>query len=98
MKKIAFGMVIFILNISAQANVGKTLVIGDSLLEWGLGKRLAEAASQGGESCVLSVSGSKFEDWTEKQLKNRYGANIRHFVNGRNVSGGSEGKPLRTRI
>jgi len=80
-------MAIFVLNISAQANVGKTLVIGDSLLEAGLGKRLAQATSQGGgESCVLSVSGSSFKDWTDKQLRNKNGANIRHFVNGRTVS------------
>lgn len=65
----------------------KTLVVGDSLLEGALGATLAKSLSQNdNEACVLSVSGSRYDDWTKSTLKNRYGANQRYSKNGHSIS------------
>lgn len=61
----------------------KTLVVGDSLLAGDLGSALAKSLSQyDNEACVLSVSGSRYDEWTNSTLKNRYGANQRYAKNG----------------
>lgn len=72
----------------------KTLVIGDSLLAGGVGTKLASVLSQhNNEACVLSVSGSNYNNWTKGSLRNVYGANQRYSVNGE-AKGVSYGKSL----